>query len=182
MPAHNLTLQRRLAASILKCGKRKVYLDPESLVAIGAAHSRKGLRSLIKKGVVNRRPDTVHSRFSVRERALAKMKGRRMGIGRRKGTKKARMPFKVAWVRRLRVQRRLLARYRLKKKIDSHLYRTLYLQAKGNKFKTKKVLIETIHRIKAEQERENMLKSQMEARKAKVTATREKAKKADAAA
>lgn len=36
-----LRLQKRLAASVLKCGKRKVWLDPNEVNEISMANSRK---------------------------------------------------------------------------------------------------------------------------------------------
>jgi len=177
MPSHNLTLQRRLAASLLKCGKRKVYLDPLSSEAIGAANSRQGIKKLIKQVAIRKRNDTVHSRSAVRERLAAKAKGRHTGLGKRKGTREARMPTKVLWMRRIRVMRRLLKRYRDKKKIDSHTYRDLYARCKGARFKTKRNLIESIHRIKTEEKKEALIKSQVDARKAKLSAAKEKKEK-----
>merc|ERR1712071_362269 len=104
----------------------------------------------------------------------AKRKGRHSGFGKRKGTRNARMPGEVLWMRRQRVLRRLLRKYREAKKINKDIYHHFYLASKGNLFKNKNVLIEAIHKMKQEKIREKQLEEQREARKIKATEKKSK--------
>ena len=170
----SLKLQKRLAASVLKVGLKRVWIDPNEIAEVALANSRKNIRKLFKDGLIMRRQVHMHSRSRVQAFHEAKRKGRHCGHGKRKGTKDARMPQKVLWMRRQRVLRRLLRKYRDAKKITKDLYHQFYLGSKGNQFKNKTVLIEAIHKMKQEKIREKQLAEQREARRAKNTARKEK--------
>ena len=75
----SLKLQKRLAASVLKCGKRKIWLDPNEINEISLANSRRNIARLEKDGLIMKKPTVVHSRSRVRARDAAKAKGRHTG-------------------------------------------------------------------------------------------------------
>merc|ERR1712137_1075547 len=124
----SMKLQKRLAASVKKCGRGRIWLDPNETNEISMANSRFNIRKLIKDGLIIR---------------------------------------KVLWMRRQRVLRRLLRKYRAAKKIDKHLYHFFYRKAKGNTYKNKRVPVEAIHKSKAEKMKAKALQEQQEARKEK---------------
>ncbi|CAJ1944547.1 unnamed protein product [Cylindrotheca closterium] len=184
----SLKLQKRLAADVLKCGKRKIWLDPNEIQEIALANSRRNIARLHRDGLIIKKPAVVHSRARVTLRNEAKRKGRHTGIGKRRGTANARLPLKVLWMRRTRVLRRLLRKMRDAKKIDKHIYHSLYMLSKGNQFKNKTVLLEKIHELKGLVVKEKALSEQADARKGRAQArlerraAREAKKAADAEA
>ena len=77
--AVSLKLQKRLAASVLKCGKRKIWLDPNEVNEISLANSRRNVARLQKDGLIMKKPAVVHSRSRVNARLEAVRKGRHTG-------------------------------------------------------------------------------------------------------
>ena len=75
----NLRLQKRLAASVLKCGKRKIWLDPNEINEIALVNSRRNIHRLHSDGLIIKKPSVVHSRARVQIRNEAKRKGRHTG-------------------------------------------------------------------------------------------------------
>ncbi len=130
----NLKAQRRMAAEILKCGVNRVYLDPYLTDEIKMSITREDIRNLIKEGIIQKRYKKGISKHRKNIRHERKKKGLSRGLGKRKGTKKARTPKKRAWIKRIRPQRKELKKLRDRKLITISTYRKLYKNAKGGMF------------------------------------------------
>jgi len=137
----DLSNQRRLAATLLKCGEGRVWIDPASQEELADAVTRSDIRSAIKAGVIRRGRVVGTSRVRARLHAAELAKGRHAGPGSRRGTPRARLPKKDRWMRRIRAQRDLLRELRQTKKIPAAVYRTFYRRAKGGMFRSRAHLL-----------------------------------------
>jgi len=137
----DLANQRRLAASLLKCGEGRVWIDPASQEELEDSVTRGDIRSAIKARVIRRKPVRGTSRGRARRRAQELAKGRHSGPGSRRGTPASRIPRKERWIRRIRAQRKLLKELRGPKKIPPKVYREFYRRAKGGMFRSRSHLL-----------------------------------------
>ena len=131
----SLKLQRRLASKILKAGESRIWIDPESLEEVSKAITRADIKGLIVRNVIQVKPKQGVSRGRAKVLHEQRLKGRRKGPGKRRGTAKARAPRKTEWMNHIRPQRRLLRLMRSKGTITNVEYRKLYNLAKGNFFR-----------------------------------------------
>merc|ERR1712093_539298 len=88
----SLKLQKRLASSILSCGRNKVWLDPNESHAISNANSRHHIRRYIKDGLIIKKQQAIHSRARARANVAARRLGRHRGTSKRLGSANARAP------------------------------------------------------------------------------------------
>jgi len=131
----NLKTQKRIVQSLTKVGKKRIKFDSEKLSEIKEAITKKDIKGLINKKAIKIKQKRGSSRVRARKILKQKRKGRRKGIGSRKGKATARSKPKKVWMSKIRVQRRFLKGLKEKKLIDNKNYRELYLKSKGGFFR-----------------------------------------------
>jgi len=134
----NLSVQKRLAASILKCSPKRVWLDSTRMADIKESITKADIRGLVMEGSIRLKPVTSISKGRQRAIKRQKSKGLRKGKGSKKGKKTARLPKKEAWMGKVRIQREFLKELRGKQIIPTSKYRELYLKSKGGFFRSKR--------------------------------------------
>jgi len=148
-----LTTQKRLAADILKCSKKRIKFDLSRLDDIKESITKADIKSLIKDKAITEKPIRGVSRARAKYISLQKRKGRRKGFGSRKGKKTARLPGKRRWINVIRLQRKFLKNLKESRLISQESYKDLYSKAKGGFFRSKshlKLFIEEHDLIKKE--------------------------------
>ncbi|AKG38048.1 MAG: 50S ribosomal protein L19e [Infirmifilum sp.] len=126
----DVSVARRLAASVLKVGESRVWIDPERLEEVSAAITREDVRRLIKDGVIKALPPSTPSRGRLR---IRKSKKRGKGPGSKKGP---RIDEKAVWIARVRSQRRYLKALKAKGLIDRKSFWRVYKLVKGGTFRS----------------------------------------------
>ena len=149
----DLRNQRRMAASILKCGENRVWMDPDRSEEIAKAVVRRDIMILIKGGAIKSRQIKGISSGRKQFTKKQKEKGRQRGHGSRKGAKYARLPRKDRWIRTIRPIRAYLKQLREDKQIDQRNYRKYYRKSKGGEFRSK-------HHLKTHLIADGMLKEE----------------------
>lgn len=136
----DLRNQRRMAASILKCGIRRVWMDNDRLEEIAKAVTKDDIRILINGKAIKSRQIRGISSGRNKYNKKQREKGRRRGHGSRKGAKYARSPKKEHWMQTIRPIRSYLKTLRDDKQINNSIYRKYYIKAKGGEFRNKQHL------------------------------------------
>ncbi|TAL57871.1 MAG: 50S ribosomal protein L19e [Nanoarchaeota archaeon] len=133
----NIKVQRRLAASVMNCSKKRVFFDTNSLAKIKEAITKEDIRSLVNQGLISQIPARGVSRGRQRHRLSQKRKGRLKGKGTRKGKATSRLSRKEKWMAHIRLQRRVLRQMKEEGNLTNANFRMLYLKAKGGNFRSK---------------------------------------------
>ena len=137
----NLSNQRRVAATMLKCGVNRVWIHPDRTEDVANAVTREDVRNFIKDKVIKAKQKHGSSKARIKYARGQRKKGKRKGQGSRKGGKYARFPKKRRWISTIRPIRAQLREFRDEDIIERSTYRKFYLYSKGGMFKSKSHLI-----------------------------------------
>ncbi|MBS3143727.1 50S ribosomal protein L19e [Candidatus Woesearchaeota archaeon] len=135
-----LKTQKRIVKSLYNVGTRRVRFDSEKLSEIKEAITKKDIKGLVNRGTIKIKQKRGSSRVRARKRLIQRRKGRRKGIGSRKGKSSARLRPKKVWMAKIRILRRFLKEIKEKNLIKNKDYKELYLKAKGGFFRSQRHL------------------------------------------
>ncbi len=127
----SLVYQKKMAAKLLKTGKTKIWIDPDSIDDVGIAVTKNDMRRLIAGGKVRAKPRLGISGGRSHTNRLKKQRGLRSGPGSKKGGVSI---DEERWMRKVRSQRDFTKLLRKRKIITPTVFRQLYLKVKGNAF------------------------------------------------
>lgn len=124
-----LSLQKRIAAQILKVGITKVWIDPEHREDIKNAITKADIRKAISHGYIKAKKGKLEY--------PKEMKKKKKTIGSRKGRKHSRYDKKRKWINTIRPLRRMLKELKTSNNIDQKMYRETYKLLKGGTFRSR---------------------------------------------
>lgn len=125
-----LSLQRRLAAKVLKVGQSRIVMDSEHLEDIKNAITRSDIRKMISHGYIKVK------RTKIKKPDLYPKK-KRKGYGSKKGSKRSKITKKRSWINTIRPLRKMLRDLRDKETIDPTTYRKTYNLIKSGAFRNR---------------------------------------------
>lgn len=123
------SLQKRLAASILKVGKTRVWINPQKLKDVEKAITRMDVKKLILQGTVKEKKTKIPR--------LVKKGGKRRYEGSREGSKYARLTSKKRWINTVRPLRGMLKDLKASGQMDNRNYKRMRLLVKGGMFRSR---------------------------------------------
>ncbi len=130
---------KRVAGELLGRGENAIKIKQSAIEDAEKALTRDDVKRLIQQGDVFAEPPkhnlSLHGKILKQKR----VKGRKRGPGKRKGTYKARAGR--SWERQVRSQRYLLRRLKEIGKIDTKTFKRFYALIKGNAFPDKRSLV-----------------------------------------
>ncbi len=130
--------QKDMSAKMLGVGKCKVWFDTEHITEIKEAITKSDIRGLIRKRIIQRRPELGQSRVRARKRLTQRRKGRQKGQGTRKGNRTSRLSRKQTWMNLVRTQREFIKELKIKQIVNTSTYRNLYSKIKGGYFRNRR--------------------------------------------
>jgi len=143
-------------------------MDPFLSTEISTAITTRDIKGLINSGVIKKRYKKGVSRSRAKVIHEQKKKGRRSGIGSRKGEAGARTDPKETWINHIRLIRSFLKNLRDKEIIDTKVYQKYYALSKGGTFRN-------VGQLKRYMQDKGILKKEKAKKEKKVK--KEKAKK-----
>ena len=122
-----MNLQKKLASKILKCGVKRVWIDPKN-EKVKQAITRRDIKRFIKEGIIKKLPEKAKKKLNVKKQQRT---------GSIKGSRGARVSKKNEWLKIVRPQRRLLRELKQKGQLNPSTYSKIYKMIKGNAFRNK---------------------------------------------
>lgn len=122
-------LQRRLAASVLKVGENKVWMDPAKREDIVKAITRADVRKLVMKKFIKKMPQKI--------KMPGKVGAKRRNEGGRKGSKNSIVVAKRKWINTIRPLRSELKSMKTQGSIENSTYKRMRLLIKGGMFRSR---------------------------------------------